>query len=73
MSATCSATSFPGSGSVGLRRLRHHHIEAFYDRLLTPNAERPALAPKTVYEIHLVIRGALDQAVRRGLLSATSP
>jgi hypothetical protein len=27
------------------------------------------LAPKTVYEIHLVIRGALEEAVRRGLVS----
>lgn len=59
----------PALGRIGLRRLRHHHIESFYDRLLTPNAERPALAPKTVYEIHLVIRGALDEAVRRGLLT----
>ena len=56
----------PGARADRIRRLRHHHIEALYDRLLTPNAERPALAPKTVYEIHLVIRGALDEAVRRG-------
>ncbi len=59
----------PALGHVGLRRLRHHHIEALYDRLLTPNAQRPALSPKTVYEIHLVIRGALDVAVRRGLVT----
>jgi hypothetical protein len=38
----------PALGRIGLRRLRHHHIESFYDRLLTPNADRPALAPKTV-------------------------
>jgi hypothetical protein len=36
--------------------------------MLTPHATRPALSPKTVYEIHLVIRGALGDAVRRGLL-----
>jgi len=59
----------PALGRIGLRRLRHHHIESLYDRLLTPNAERPALSPKTVYEIHLVIRGALDEAVRRGLVT----
>ena len=59
----------PALGRVGLGRLRHHHIEALYDRLLTPTVDRPALAPKTVYEIHLVIRGALDEAVRRGLLT----
>ena len=59
----------PALGRIGLRRLRHHHIEALYDQLLTPNSERPALAPKTVYEIHLVIRGSLDVAVRRGLVT----
>ncbi|MFN2505793.1 MAG: tyrosine-type recombinase/integrase [Acidimicrobiales bacterium] len=59
----------PGLGRIGLRRLRHHHVEALYDQLLTPNAERPALSPKTVSEVHLVIGGALDVAVRRGLLT----
>ena len=59
----------PALGRIGLRRLRHHHIEALYDQLLTPTIERPALAPKTVYEVHLVIRGALDEAVRRGLVT----
>jgi integrase len=59
----------PALGRIGQRRLRHHHIEALYDQLLTPSNERPALAPKTVYEVHLVIRGALDEAVRRGLVT----
>jgi hypothetical protein len=27
------------------------------------------LAPKTVYEVHLIIRGALGDAVRRGMVS----
>jgi len=59
----------PALGRIGLRRLRHHHIEALYDQLLTPSIERPALAPETIYEVHLVIRGALEEAVRRGLLT----
>jgi len=59
----------PTLGRIGLRRLRHHHIEALYDKLLTPKAERRALAPKTVYEVHLVIRDSLDVAVRRGLVT----
>lgn len=37
--------------------------------MLTPTGDRPALSPKTVYEVHLVIRGALGDAVRRGLVS----
>jgi integrase len=59
----------PALGRIGLRRLRPHHLEALYDRLLHPRDERAALAPKTVYEIHLIIRGALGDAVRRGLIS----
>lgn len=58
----------PALGRVGLRRLRPHHLEAFYDGLLHPVDGR-SLSAKTVYEIHLVIRGALADAVRRGLVS----
>jgi hypothetical protein len=59
----------PTLGRIGLRRLCHHHTEALYDQLLTPTIERADLVPKTVYEIHLVIRGCLADAVRRGLLT----
>ena len=59
----------PALGHVRLRRLRPDHLDAFYDRLLHPRNGDPPLAPKTVYEIHLVIRGALEEAVRRGLVS----
>jgi hypothetical protein len=62
----------PALGRIGLRRLRPHHLEGLYDRLLHPNGDRTPLAPKTVHEIHLVIRGALDDAVQRGSLRATS-
>jgi hypothetical protein len=41
----------PALGRIGLRRLRPHHLEAFYDGLLHPRDGRAALAPKTVYEI----------------------
>ncbi len=59
----------PALGRIGLRRLRPHHLEALYERLLHPRDDRVALAPKTVYEIHLVIRGALEDAARRGLVT----
>ena len=59
----------PALGRIRLRRLRPHHLEAFYDRLLHPRNGDSPLAPKTMYEIHLVIRGALNEAVRRGLVS----
>ncbi len=58
----------PTLGQVPIRRLRYHQIEALYGALLHPTTGR-GLAPKTVYEIHLVIRGALADACRRGLVA----
>ena len=63
----------PALGRIGLQRLRPHHLEALYDGLLYPGDGRAALAPKTVYEIHLIIRGALGDAVRRELVSQRRP
>lgn len=59
----------PALGRIALRHLRPHHLEAFYARLLRDCDGSAGLAPKTVYEIHLVIRGALSDAVRRGLVT----
>ncbi|MCB1256758.1 MAG: site-specific integrase [Microthrixaceae bacterium] len=58
----------PVLGRIGLRRLRYQQIESLYDSLLHPKTVR-GLAPKTVYEIHLIIRGALTDAHRRGLVT----
>lgn len=59
----------PSLGKVSIRRLRPHHLERLYDEKLHPeNGSRP-LAPKTVLEIHLIIRGALNDAVRRGIVT----
>ncbi|HMR96241.1 MAG TPA: site-specific integrase [Microthrixaceae bacterium] len=58
----------PTLGRITLRRLRYQHIESLYDSLMYPTDGR-ALAPKSVYEIHLVIRGALADAHRRGLVT----
>ena len=57
----------PVLGRVALRKLSYQQLEALYDRLLNP-ADGRGLHPKTVYEIHLVIRGALTDAARRGLV-----
>jgi integrase len=59
----------PALGSIALRRLRPEHLEALYERLLHPRDGTAGLAPKTVYEVHLVTRGALADAPRRGLVS----
>jgi integrase len=58
----------PALGRVSIRRLRYQQIESLYDSLLHPT-EGKGLAPKTVYEIHLIIKGALDDALRRGLVT----
>lgn len=59
----------PTLGKVKLRGLRHHHLERLYESKLHPTDGQRALAPKAVYEIHLVIRGALTDAVRRGMVN----
>ena len=58
----------PALGRIGLRRLRYQQIESLYDALLHPT-EGQGLSPKTVYEIHLLIRGALADALRHGLVT----
>lgn len=58
----------PVLGRISIRRLRYQQIESLYDALLHPT-EGQGLAPKTVYEIHLIIRGALTDAHRRGLVA----
>jgi hypothetical protein len=58
----------PALGRIGLRRLRYQQIEALHDTLLHPDVGR-GLAPKTVYSVHLIIRGALADAHRRGLVT----
>lgn len=54
----------PALGRTSIRRIRYQQI----DTLLHPTTGR-GLAPKTVYEIHLIIRGALTDAHRRGLVT----
>ena len=54
----------PVLGRISIRRLRYQQIESLYDTLLHPKTGR-GLAPKTVYEIHLIIRGALADAIAR--------
>ncbi|MCP4960300.1 MAG: site-specific integrase [Actinomycetia bacterium] len=58
----------PALGRISIRRLRYQQIESLYDSLLHPDTGR-GLAPKTVYELHLIIRGSLTDAHRRGLVT----
>jgi integrase len=58
----------PALGQKRLRRLRTQHLETLYDSMLHPT-DGNALSPKTVYEVHLIVRGALGDAARRGLVT----
>ncbi len=59
----------PTLGRIPIRRLRPTHLEALYDQMLHPTDGRRPLAPKTVLEVHLIIRSALNDAATRGLVN----
>lgn len=59
----------PAIGHVPLRRLRADHLEALYDRLAATGGRKgEGLAPKTVHEVNIIVRSALDLAMRRQLV-----
>lgn len=60
----------PTIGDIPLRRLRPDHLDNFYDELATTGGRNGGgVAPKTVHEVHAIIRAALDAAVERKLVS----
>ena len=59
----------PTLGRKRLRRLRPEDLERLYESMLRPSDGTRPLSPKTVYEVHLIIRGALEHAVRRGVVN----
>ena len=60
----------PSIGRVPLRRLRPDHLERLYAELADHGRADGAggLNPKTIVEIHMILRRALDDAARRGLV-----
>ncbi len=58
----------PRIGRIPLRHLRPDHLERLYADLLDDGRAdgTGGLNPKTVVEIHMILRRALDDAVRRG-------
>ena len=59
----------PTVGRIPIRRLRDQHLETLYDKLARPTDGARALSPKTVLEIHLLIRAALADALRGELIT----
>jgi integrase len=59
----------PAVGDIALRRLRADHLDELYERLATTGGrEGTGLAPKTIAEVHMIVRAALEDAVTRELI-----
>ena len=59
----------PAIGGIALRRLRPDHLDDLYEQLAsTGGRSGTGLAPKTVAEVHMICRAALDDAVGRQLV-----
>jgi hypothetical protein len=55
----------PAIGDLPIRSLRAEHLNRLYtDLLATGKLNGTGLAPKTVYDVHVVMRAALKHAVR---------
>jgi integrase len=62
----------PRVGRIPLRHLRPDHLERLYADLLDAGRADGELNNKTVVEIHMILRRALDDAVRRGWIVSNS-
>ena len=59
----------PAIGDIPLRRLRADHLDDLYESLaLSRGRDGDGLAPKTIQEVHMIVRAALDLAVERELV-----
>ncbi len=55
----------PAFGHLPIRKLRAEHLERLYSDLLEAGGEKATgLAPKTVYDVHVIMRAALKYATR---------
>ncbi len=63
----------PALGAMPLRSVRSEHLDRLYrDFQEAGGAKGKGLAPKTVYDVHVVIRSAFGQALRQHLVT-TNP
>jgi integrase len=59
----------PHLGDIALTSLRPDHLDHLYEQLLCRGGKQgAALSPKTVHEVHLIVRNALDLALHRQLV-----
>jgi hypothetical protein len=60
----------PAIGDIPLCRPRGDHLDSLYDSLATTGGRTgTGLAPKTILEVHMILRAALDLAVERQLVA----
>jgi integrase len=60
----------PAIGDIPLRRLRSDHLDGLYEQLApTGGRTGTGLAPKTIAEVHMIVRAALGDAGSRELVS----
>lgn len=59
----------PTLGRISIRRLRYQQLDSLYESLHHPE-DGKGLSPKSIYGIHLIIRGALTDAQRRALVTS---
>lgn len=62
----------PGLGAIKLESLNPHTIQRFYNKLGKGSSETPALAPKTIRNLHGILHKSLQQAVANGYIK-TNP
>lgn len=59
----------PRIGNIPLRSLRVEHLDGLYHSLLTTGSrDAGPLASKTVYDVHVIVRSSLADAMRRHLV-----
>lgn len=66
--ATIRTHLIPGLGAIRLETLDTHMVQGFYNSLGVPTANRNAVSPKTIKNVHGILHKALQQAVANGYI-----
>lgn len=70
--ADAARNVIPEIGDFPLRSVRTAHLDELYNNLGTRGGRSGAgLAPKTIYEVHMIVKSAFDEATRTGLTRAS--
>lgn len=67
--AACESHIYPELGRIYIHQLTTSKIQKFYNKLQNPTDDTKPLAPKTVKNIHGILRKSLTQAVKNGYIN----